>query len=122
MYFKSFVCHLTELPYKEFCAALPTLFIFVSILCRILKLQLLVIMLHPSSPKHNDKPDTEEWIYKFRKLFQSLDSIFVLLLQSFIFVEFLKCLFLPFLINIDKFSPSEVEFDVWLIFLAPQVL
>ena len=79
-------------------------------------------MLHPSSPKHNDKPDTEEWIYKFRKLFQSLDSIFVLLLQSFIFVEFLKCLFLPFLINIDKFSPSEVEFDVWLILLAPQVL
>ena len=120
--FLYFVYHFTELPYKEFCAALSTLFIFVSILCRILKLQLLVIMLHPSSPKHNDKPDTEEWIDKFGKLFQSLDSIFVFLLQSFIFVKFLKCLFLPFLINIDKFSPSEVEFDVWLILLAPQVL
>ena len=65
-----FVYHFTELPYKEFCAALSTLFIFVgSILFRILKLQLLVIMLHPSSPKHNDKPDTEEWIDKFGKLF-----------------------------------------------------
>ena len=79
-------------------------------------------MLHPSSPKHNDKSDTEQWIDNFRKLFQLLDLIFVFLLQSFIFVKFLKCLFLPFLINIDKFSPSEVEFDVWLIFLAPQVL
>ena len=79
-------------------------------------------MLHPSSPKHNDKSDTEQWIDNFRKLFQLLDLIFVFLLQSFIFVKFLKCLFLPFLINIDKFSPSEVEFDVWLILLAPQVL
>ena len=110
LYFKSFVCHFTELPYNEFCTALSTIFIFlVSTLCHILKLQLLVIMLHPSSPKHNDKPDTEEWIDKFGKLFQSLDSIFVFLLQSFIFVKFLKCLFLPFLINIDKFSPSEKQ-------------
>ena len=90
---------------------MSTLFSFVvSILCQ--KLQFLVIMLHPSSPKHNDKPDTKEWIDKFGKLFQSLDSIFIFLLQSFIFVKFLKCLFLPFLINIDKLSPSEVKFDV----------
>ena len=30
--------------------------------CPIWKLQLLVIMLHPSSPKHNDKPDAEHGI------------------------------------------------------------
>ena len=79
-------------------------------------------MLHPSSPEHNDKPDAEQWIDDSWKLFQTLDLIFIFLLQDFIFVKFLKCLFLPFLINIDKFSPSEVEFDVWLILLAPQVL
>ena len=67
-------------------------------------------MVHPSSPKHKDKPDTEQWINNFGKLFQQLDPIFVFLLQSFIFVKFFKCLFLLFLINIDKFSPSEVQF------------
>ena len=66
-------------------------------------------MVHPSSPKHNDKSDTEQWINNFGKLFQLLDPIFVFLLQSFIFVKFLKCLFLLFLINIDKFSPSETQ-------------
>ena len=46
-------------------------------------------------------------LWNFGKLFQLLDSIFVFLLQCFIFVKFLKCLFLLFLINIDKFSQSE---------------
>ena len=90
---------------------MSTLFSFVvSILCQ--KLQFLEIMLHPSSPKHNDKPDTKEWIDKFGKLFQSLDSIFIFLLQSFIFVKFLKCLFLFLLIDIDKLIPSEMQFYV----------
>ena len=69
-------------------------------------------MVHPSSPKHKDKADTEQWINNFGKLFQLLDSIFVFLLQGFIFVELFKRLFLLFLINIDKFSLSETQFDV----------
>ena len=75
-------------------------------------------MLHPSSPKHNDKSDTEQWIDNFRKLFQLLDLIFVFLLQSFIFVKFLKCLFLFLLIDIDKLIPPELQFYV----LADHVL
>ena len=74
-------------------------------------------MVHPSSPKHKDKPDTEQWINNFGKLFQLLDSIFVFLLQGFIFVKLFKCLFLLFLINIDKFSPSEVQFNVLVNFI-----
>ena len=85
------------------------LIILLSCSCFILKLHLLMIMLQPSSPKHNDKPDTEEWIDKFGKLFQSLDSIFIFLLQSFIFVKFLKCLLLFLLIDINKLSPSETH-------------
>ena len=74
-------------------------------------------MLHPSSPKDKDKPDTEEWINNFGKLFQLLDPIFVFLLQGFIFVKFLECLFLLFLINIDKFSPSEVQYKMLVNFI-----
>ena len=69
-------------------------------------------MLHPSSPKHNDKSNTEQWINNFGKLFQQLDPIFVFLLQGFIFVKFFKCLFLLLLIDIHKFSPSGKQFDV----------
>ena len=78
--------------------------------CFILKLHLLMIMLQPSSPKHNDKPDAEQWIDNSGKLSQLLDSIFVFLLQDIIFVKFLECLFLLFLVDIDKLSPSEIHF------------
>ena len=71
--------------------------------------QLLVIMLHPSSPKYNDKPNAEQWIDNSGKLFQMLDSIFVFLLQNFICVKFLKCLSLLLLIDVYKLSPPEVQ-------------
>ena len=80
--------------------------------CPTFKLQLLVVMVHPSRPEHNDKPDAEQWIDDSWKLFQALDLIFVVLLQFFISVIFLKCLFLLLLIDIDKFSPPEAQFDV----------
>ena len=73
-------------------------------------LQLLVIMLHPSSPEQNDKSDAEEWIDNSGKLFQTPDLIFVGLLQDFIFVKFLQCLFLLLFIDIDKLSPPKMQF------------
>ena len=76
--------------------------------CPIFKLQLLVVMVHPSCPEHNDKPDAEQWIDDSGKLLQTLDSIFVVLLHNFIFVKFLQCLLLFLLIDIDKLSPSEI--------------
>ena len=72
-------------------------------------LQRLMIMLYPHSPKYNDKPDAEQWIDNPWKLFQSLDLISVVLLQFFISVIFLKCLFLLLLIDIDKLSPPEIQ-------------
>ena len=86
------------------------LIILLSCSCFILKLHLLMIMLQPSSPKHNDKTDAEQWIDNSGKLSQILDSIFVFLLQDIIFVKFLECLFLLFLVDIDKLSPSEIHF------------
>ena len=75
-------------------------------------------MVHPSCPEHNDKPDAEQWIDDSWKLFQTLDLIFIFLLQDFIFVKFLKCLFLFLLIDIDKLIPPELQFYV----LADHVL
>ena len=69
-------------------------------------------MVHPSRPEHNDKPDAEKWIDDSWKLFQALYLIFIVLLQDFIFVKFLKCLFLFLLIDIDKLIPSEMQFYV----------
>ena len=66
-------------------------------------------MLHPSSPKHKDKPNAENWIDHSGELFQMPDPIFVFLLQDFIFVKLLECLPLLLLINIDKLSPSEMQ-------------
>ena len=77
-----------------------------------LKLQLLVVMLHPSSPEHNDKPDAEQWIDNSGKLFQTPDLIFVGLLPDFILVKFLECLFLFLFIDIDKLSPPKIQFFV----------
>ena len=78
----------------------------------ILKLQLLVIMLHPSSPEHNDKPDAEQWIDNSGKLFQTPDLIFVGLLPDFVLVKFLQYLFLLLFIDIDKLSPPKIQFYV----------
>ena len=66
-------------------------------------------MLHASSPKHKDKPNAENWIDYSGELFQMSDTIFVFLLQDFIFVKLLECLPLLLLINIDKLSPSEMQ-------------
>ena len=66
-------------------------------------------MLHPSSPKHKDKPNAENWIDYSGELFQMPDPIFVFLLQDFIYVKLLKCLPLLLLININKLSPSEMQ-------------
>ena len=66
-------------------------------------------MLHPSSPKHKDKPNAENWIDHSGELFQMPDPIFFFLLQGFIFVKLLECLSLLLLINIDKLSPSEIQ-------------
>ena len=69
-------------------------------------------MLHPSSQKHKDKPNAENWIDYSGELFQMPDPIFVFLLQDFIYVKLLKCLPLLLLININKLSPSEIQLYV----------
>ena len=69
-------------------------------------------MLHPSSPKHKDKPNAENWIDYSGELFQMPDPIVVFLLQDFIFVKLLECLPLLLFINIDKLSPSEIQLYV----------
>ena len=69
-------------------------------------------MLHPSSPKHKDKPNAENWIDHSGELFQMPDPIFVFLLQDFLFVKLLECLPLLLLININKLSPSEIQLHV----------
>ena len=69
-------------------------------------------MLHPSSPKHKDKPNAENRIDYSGELFQMPDPIFVFLLQGFIFVKLIECLPLLLLINIDKLNPSEIQLYV----------
>lgn len=67
-----------------------------------IKLQLLVIMLHAYSPKYNDKPDTDKWVYNMRELFQTRNALLVSLLQGVTFIKHLQSLLLLSFINIDQ--------------------
>ena len=73
----------------------------------IFKLQLLIIMLHSYSPKYNDKPDTDNWVYNTREFLQTQNALLVSLLQGVSFVKHLQRLLLLSLVNIDKFVPPE---------------
>ena len=59
-------------------------------------------MMQPHRPEHNNKCNTKYWVHKFREGFQTLDSIFVSFLHSFVFIELLQSLLLPLLIDIDQ--------------------
>ena len=59
-------------------------------------------MLHAYSPKYDDKPDTDKWIYNMRKLFQTRNALLVSLLQVVSFIKHLQSLLLLSLINIDQ--------------------
>ena len=59
-------------------------------------------MLQPYRPKHNNKCNTKYWVYKLREGFQTLDTIFVSFLHSFVFIELLQSLLLPLFINVDQ--------------------
>ena len=59
-------------------------------------------MMQPHRPEHNNKCNTKYWGYKLRKGFQTLDTIFVSFLHSFVFIELLQSLLLLLLIDIDQ--------------------
>ena len=59
-------------------------------------------MMQPHTPEHNDKCNTKYWVYKLREGFQTLDTIFVSFLHSFVFIELLQSLLLLLLIDIDQ--------------------
>ena len=102
----------TKLFFKDICAGFHFLIFTLSNARLILKLQLLVIMLHPNSPEHNYKHNAEQRIDNSGKLFQTPDLVFVGLLPDFILVKFLECLFLFLLIDINKLSTPKIQFYV----------
>ena len=59
-------------------------------------------MMQPHRPEHNNKCNTKYWVYKLREAFQTLDTVFVSFLHSFVFIELLQSLLLPLLIDIDQ--------------------
>ena len=58
--------------------------------------------MQPHRPEHNNKCNTKYWVYKLREGFQTLDTIFVSFLHSFVFIELLQSFLLPLLIDIDQ--------------------
>ena len=59
-------------------------------------------MMQPHRPEHYNKCNTKYWVYKLREGFQTLDTIFVSFLHSFVFIELLQSLLLLLLIDIDQ--------------------
>lgn len=71
------------------------------------KLQLLIIMLHSYSPKHDDKPNTDKRVDNMRELFQPQNALLISLFQTVSFIKHLQRLLLLSLINIDQLVPPE---------------
>ena len=62
-------------------------------------------MLHSYSPKYNDKPDTDKWVYNTREFLQTQNALLVSLLQGVSFIKHLQRLLLLSLVNIDQCVP-----------------
>ena len=71
-------------------------------LCQLIRSQSGEGMMQPHRPEHNNKCNTKYWVNKLREGFQTLDTIFVSFLHSFVFIELLQSLLLPLFINVDQ--------------------